>query len=149
MKDMDSKEMDIEKRIASTNRWGLIALLHELLIDKCKDSKKAIENEEYEELNKLANRNRDILTELIVLFSEDDKVSTDLREIYLYINSLLTDGEIKRDASFFENIVEIVHPILDGFKELERKEDPNVVTGLTYGKSNLEEHKNTGKEFKG
>lgn len=149
MKDIDMKNIDIEKKIASSNRWGLVALLHEYLIDKCEQSKKSIEDEDYEKLNKLVNRNRDLLTELIILFKEDDEVSSDLREIYLYINSLLTDGEVKRDSSYFEKIEEIVEPILDGFKQLEKKEDPNIVTGLTYGKNDLEEHKNSGKEFSG
>lgn len=143
------ENIDIEKRIASSNRWGLVALLHEFLITKCQESKEAIAIEDYKALNILVNRNRDLLTELIILFKENDEVSTDLREIYLYINNLLTDGEIKRDPTYFEKIVEVIEPIIEGFKGLEERQEPNIITGLTYGKGNLEEHKKLGREFKG
>lgn len=141
--------MDIERRVASSNKWGLVALLHEILLEKCQESKQAIKKEDYKLLNKLVNRNRDLLTELIILFKDDNQVSTDLREIYLYVNSLLTDGEIKRDPIYFEKIREVIMPILEGFKELEERNEPNIVTGLVYGKNNLEEHKKSGIEFKG
>lgn len=143
------KKMDIEKRIASSNKWGLVALLHEGLIDQCKKSIKAIEDKNHETLNKSVNRNRDLLTELIILFKDEDQVSTDLREIYLYINTMITDGEIEKDPIYFFKIIEVIEPILEGFRELEVKEDPNIVTGLTYGKMRLEEHKKSEKEFKG
>lgn len=143
------KNIDIEKRIASSNRWGLVALLHEFLLDKCEQAKALIEEENYEDLNRVVNRIRDLLTEPVVLFKEKDEVSTDLREIYLYINTLITEGETKKNKEYFEKVEEVVNPILEGFKELEEKEKPNIVTGLTYGKENLEEHKNSGKEFKG
>lgn len=140
---------NIEKRILSSNEWGLVALLHEGLLDKCKKSKEAISSSDYVKLKEIVNSIRDLLTELIVLFSENDEVSTDLRDIYLYINKLATDGEIKKSELYFERIQEVTEPILEGFKGLEEKENPSIVSGLTYGKNSLEEYRNSGKEFKG
>lgn len=140
---------NIEKRILSSNEWGLVALLHEGLLDKCKKSKEAIISNDYVKLKEIVNSIRDLLTELIVLFSENDEVSTDLRDIYLYINKLATDGEIKKSELYFKRIQEVTEPILEGFKRLEEKENPSIVSGLTYGKNSLEQYRNSGKEFKG
>ena len=140
----------LEKKILSTNDWGLVALLHEGLIERFRKSTNAIENEDYEELNLLINRARDILTELIVIFNKNDDLSTNLRKLYSFTNKLITEGEIKKEASFFHKAEEVIQPILEGFKELEGEEAGNIVTGLTYGKSNLGEHsRKSNKTFQG
>lgn len=144
------EDMTLEKRILSTNDWGLVALLHEGLIDRFKASTNAIENKDYEELNLVINRSRDILTELIVIFNENDDLSTNLRELYSFTNKLITNGEIKKDASFFQEATDVINPICEGFKELEKEETGNIVTGLTYGKANLGEHsRKSNKTFQG
>lgn len=129
-----------EKTIASSNRWGLIAILHEYLLDKCEQSKRLIEDEEYEDLNKVVNRTRDLLTELIILFKEKDEVSIGLREIYIYINTLITEGEIEKDKSYFEKVEAIVVPILEGFIKLEEKEESNIFAEVSDKAENLEEN---------
>ena len=134
------EEMTLEKKILSTNDWGLIALLHEGVIAMLEESIGAIKAKDYDELNGLINRKRDILTELIVIFNKDDELSTNLREIYVFINKMITEGQIKKDISVFENIEGIIIPILEGFRGLENKETANIVSGLTYGKSNLSEY---------
>lgn len=130
----------LEKRILSTNDWGLVAMLHEGLIERFKESTKALEQKDYNNLNLLINNCRDILTELLITFNERDDLSTNIRSIYLYVNELITEGEIKRDSSFFQNAIEVINPIHTGFVELEKQELPNIVAGLTYGKENLEEY---------
>ena len=140
----------LEKRILSTNDWGLVALLHEGLIDRFKQSTKAIENEDYVELNIVINKIRDILTELIVIFSEKDELSTNLRELYGFTNKLITEGEIRKEISFFKQAKDVINPVFEGFKQLEKDEAGSIVAGLTYGKSDLGEHsRKSHKTFQG
>lgn len=144
------EDMTLEKRILSTNDWGLVALLHGGLIDRFKESTKAIKNENHDELNLVINRTRDILTELIVIFHEDDELSTNLRELYSFTNKLITKGEMRKELSFFQEAEDVINPILEAFKELEKEETGNIVTGLTYGKANLGEHsRKSHKTFQG
>lgn len=143
------EKMTLEKKILATNNWGLVAMLHEGLVQNFNISKNAIESKDYEELNRLINNSRDILTELIIIFKNNDELSTDLKEIYIFINKLITEAEIIKDAELFERAKEVIIPIMEGFKELEVKEKPNIVSGLTYGKENLEEYRNSGKTFQG
>ena len=144
------EDMTLEKKILSTNEWGLVALLHEGLMDRFKESTNAIENKDYDELNLVINKTRDILTELIVIFNEKDELSTSLRELYSFTNKLITEGEIRKELSFFKEAKDVINPIFEGFKELEKDEIGNIVSGLTYGKSNLDEYsRKSNKTFQG
>lgn len=144
------EDIKLEKKILSTNHWGLLAILHEALIDRFEESTKAVEEKDYDKLNILMNKIRDILTELIIIFNEKDKLSTNLREIYLFTNKMLTEGEIKKEISFFEESIDIINPIFEGFKELEIQEEANIVSGLTYGYRDLGEYtRKSSKTFEG
>lgn len=132
---------ELKKRISTTNEAGLIAILFERLIDNFKNCISAIEEEDYDKITDLNNNSRAILTELTVQFSGDDEISSTLRELYLFINKTMTEGEIKKDISSFETNIKVIMPILEGFKELEVREKPKAVAGLTYGKANLGEYK--------
>lgn len=77
--------MTLEKKILSTNDWGLVAMLHEGLLERFEKSIEAIKNEDYDQLSKLINKCRDIFTELLITFQEKDELSTNLREMYIYI----------------------------------------------------------------
>lgn len=144
------EDMTLEKKILSTNDWGLVALLHEGLIERFEDSIDLINEKDYDGLNTVINNITDILTELIVIFNGEDKLSTNLREIYLFINKTITEGNIHKDTSLFEKSIDIVVPILEGFRELEKNEGANIVSGLTYGKSNLGEYiTKSSKTFQG
>lgn len=134
-------KISLEKQILSTNDWGLLAILNEGLMDKLEESKQAIDREDYKRLNQLNNVSRDILTELIVVFKNDNEVSRNLRDLYLFINKLTTEGENKRDKKYFDRSKEIIKPILEAFRERELEDVANIVSGLTYGERDLSEHK--------
>lgn len=131
---------EMEKRILTTNDAGLIAILLERLIDNFNNSKVYIEKEEYEKLQEVNSSSRNILSELIFQFSGKDNVSSSIREIAIYVNKLITEGEIKKDSSIYDICIRIISPILEGFQQLEIKEKPKAITGVTYGKNDLEEY---------
>lgn len=144
------ENMTLEKRILATNDWGLVAMLHEGLLERFEESIETIKEGDYIRLNRLINYSRDILTELIISFNGREELPTNLREIYLFINTMITEGEIKKDISFFQEAKEVIKPIYEGFRELEIKEDANIVSGLTYGKEKLEDYnRKSGRIFQG
>ena len=144
------ESITLEKKISSANDWGLIALLHEGLIERFQEASKAIEENDHENLNIIINNCRDILSELLITFKEKDELSTNIRSLYLFTNKLITEGEIKKDISCFEKAINVIKPIYTGLKALQMKEEPNIVSGLTYGKDNLEEYnRKSNKVFQG
>lgn len=142
--------MDLEKRILTTNNEGLIAMLFERLIDNFKACISYIDKKEYYMVEELNNNSRAILAELLVQFSGDDEISLTLREINLYINKLITEGEFRRNLSLFETCIKIITPICQGFQQLEIRKEPKAVAGLTYGKNILDEYTlKDSKSFRG
>ena len=141
---------ELEKRISTTNEAGLIAILLERLIENFNKCILAIKNKEYNKIHEINNNSRDILAELLFQFSGDDEISSSLREINIYINKIITEGEYQKDISIFETCIKIINPLCEGFQELEITEKPKVVTGLTYGKNDLGEHAlNGNRSFEG
>lgn len=142
--------MELEKRISTTNEAGLIAILFERLIENFNKCILTIKDKKYDKIYEINNNSRDILAELLFQFSGDDELSLSLREINLYINKIITEGEYEKDPSLFETCIRIVTPICEGFQELEITEKPKAVTGLTYGKNTLRENTLKGnKTFEG
>jgi len=141
---------ELEKRIATTNDAGLIAMLLERLIDNFNSCKAAIGNKDDDTVRNLNDNSRDILNELIFQFSGSDDISIAIREICVFVNKLITEGQVKRDASEFDDSIRVLTPMLEGFKELEVRDVPKAVTGITYGKGALEEYAIKGnRTFKG
>jgi flagellar protein FliS len=131
---------ELEKRIATTNDAGLIAMLFERLMDNFENCKTAVKHGDYEMIKNLNDHSRDILNELIFQFRGKDDISQNIREICIFVNKQITEGYIKRDISSFDNSIKVIAPLLEGFKELEKKEKPKAVTGITYGKGTLGEY---------
>ena len=58
----------------------------------------------------------------------------------MYLNKLITEGELKKDPAYFDTSIKVLTPMLEGFQQLEVKEKPRAVSGLTYGKGSLGEY---------
>ncbi|MCR2044286.1 flagellar protein FliS [Anaerosalibacter massiliensis] len=141
---------EIEKRISSTNEAGLVSILYEAMIDNFKDSIDVIDKNDWNKLNYINNNSRDILAELLFTLRGDSNISNNLKEIYIYTNKIITIGENKKDKSYFETAIKIIQPLKEGFDQIEKNIDPKVVTGLTYGRSSLDDYQlKRNKDFQG
>lgn len=141
---------EIEKRISSTNEAGLVSILYEAMIDNFKDSIDVIDKNDWNKLNYINNNSRNILAELLFTLRGDSNISNNLKEIYIYTNKIITIGENKKDKSYFETAIKIIQPLKEGFDQIEKNIDPKVITGLTYGKSSLDDYQlKRNKDFKG
>ena len=57
---------------------------------------------------------------------------------------------MEKDSTSYEMAIKIIEPIHSGFVEIEKEIDPKVVTGITYGKGNLDDYQVKGnKTFEG
>ena len=143
-------KVEIEKRISTTNEAGLVTILYEALIDNFKDSIKAINGKDYNELKHINNNSRAILSELLATLQGDSDIAKNLREIYISLNKIITQGEVEKDSTSYEMAIKIIEPIHSVVVEIEKEIDPKVVTGITYGKGNLDDYQVKGnKTFEG
>lgn len=139
--------MDIVKRIAQTDEWGLIALMHEAFID---ETSQAIElmgkGVTKKQIAPLYSHLREILAQLTLSFDEKHSLSQDILSIYIDTTELLAEGFRRMEPGILQNAINIMFPLYEAFSEKSKKAPSGEnVSGLTYGKNDITE----GKSYKG
>ncbi len=145
----------LANRILNANDTQLVELLYEGFIATSKSAIDHIENKDIENLTRAANKDREILTELLATLDGNSEIANNLRQLYIYLNKLVTEAEVKRDKSKLEEAIRVATPLYEAWKELGDKEDtelsniqsantsvkmPSIVAGMTYGKGQLNDY---------
>ena len=145
---------ELAVKIATYSGEQMVALAYEALIENLQDAKEAINLKEKDILNEKINHNREILAHLTATLGiEEDEVSLTTKQLYLYINKLMTDGVMRYNIAAIDEAIKIIIPLRDGWRELSLKlmelesqkmqsnqsksEKASVYTGMTYGKSDV------------
>jgi len=145
----------LANRIANANDAGLVALIYEGLIDTLQSGIEYIECGNKEKLNSSINKVREILAELLATLQGDSEISSNLRSLYVYVNKIVTQAELKEDKEKLEEAIKVITPLYEAWQELGEKEElevggaqvaaastnrPAIVAGMTYGKGQLNDY---------
>lgn len=145
---MSYKE-DLALKIGTYSGEQLVMLAYEAMIDNLRQATEYLQSEEMESIDALLDHNREILAHLnATLGNEQTPLNETTRQLYIYVNRLMTQGRIKKTARFFEEAIKILMPLRDGWKELSEElmrqkseyaeeNKPPVYAGLTYGKKDI------------
>jgi len=101
----------LANRVANANDAQLVALVYEGLIDTLQSGIEYIECESKEKLNSSINKVREILAELLATLQGDSEISSNLRSIYVYVNKIVTQAELKEDKEKLEEAIKGIGPI--------------------------------------
>ncbi|SFH71206.1 flagellar protein FliS [Tindallia magadiensis] len=109
----------------------------------------AVETKEEETLKIAVDKARAILTELLATLWGDSEVAISSRQVYIYLNKLITDAGNRSIKEPLEEAKKVLEPILEGWQHLEKnpslteetsnQKGPSIVAGMTYGKGTLNE----------
>ena len=144
----------LANRIANANDAQLVAIMYEGFMSTVKSGIEYIENKDKEKLNESINKTREILAELLATVEGDSEIASNLKSIYIYLNKLVTEAEIKQDKTKLEEAIGVITPPYEAWQELGEKgeletEDaqidtpiktPSIVAGMTYGKGQLNDY---------
>jgi len=145
----------LANRIANANDAQLVALVYEGLIDTLKSGIEYLECGNKERLNSSVNKVREILAELLATLQGDSEIASNLRSIYIYVNKIVTEAELKEDKGKLEEAIKVINPLYEAWQELGQKEEvkvgisqsaatstnrPAIVAGMTYGKGQLNDY---------
>jgi len=143
---------DLGVKIATYSGEQMVALAYEALIENLEEASKLIKTGNKEEVSKLINHNKEIFAHLTATMGEEeDEVSFTTKQIYLYVNRLMTEGFNKIRPELFEEGAKVLTPLKDGWHELsmelekiENEKDvkssgntKKVYAGATYGKQDI------------
>lgn len=145
----------LTNRVANADDAQLVAIMYEGLMGTVKSGIEYIKNGNKEKLNSSINKVREILAELLATLEGDSEIANNLRSIYVYLNKLVTDAEIKQDKGRLEEAIKVITPLYEAWLELGEKEGketdhsqvdaglaktPSIVAGMTYGKGQLNDY---------
>lgn len=142
---------DLGVKIATYSGEQMVALAYEALIENLGEASKLIKTGNREEVSKLLDHNREIISHLTATMGEEeDEVSFTTKQIYLYVNRLMTEGYNNIRPELFEEGAKVLTPLRDGWQELaielKKNENQNNVSsnkgqkvhaGVTYGKQDI------------
>ena len=145
---------DLAVKIATYTGEQMVALAYEAMIENLEDAKNAIINKDLDLLNDKIDHNREIISHLTATMGEEeDDVSLTTKQLYIYINKLMTDSVIRKDTQILDEAIKIIIPLRDGWRELSKQLQeleaqkapsiqsksarPNVYAGMTYGKNDI------------
>lgn len=146
----------LANRVANANDAQLVAIMYEGLISTIKSGIEYIENGNKEKLNSSVNKVREILAELIATLEGDSEIAGNLISVYIYLNKLVTEAELKQDKGKLEEAIKVITPLYEAWQELGEKEEseiddgsevaatstnsPTIVAGMTYSKGQLNDY---------
>lgn len=138
----------LASRVAQANPAQLVEIVFEGLLDTINEAIVSIKDNDENKLKKSVYKAREIIAELLSTVQGQSEIAQNLKIMYIFLNKLITEGEIERDIEKLEKAVKIVTPLYEAWGELGAKEvavatenkGPSIVAGVTYGKGQLNDY---------
>jgi len=121
---MDKKRISSyrETQIKTASRGQLVVLLYEGLIKFLDIALENIPKKEYERVNTNVLKAQDIITELILSLNlEAGEISTQLLNIYTFLNSKLIEANVKKNPEPLRFVRSMVCELRDAWKEIAKR----------------------------
>ena len=144
-----TEQKQLAQRIEEASAAELVVMMLEGLDGEFSRGMAAVETEDEETLKASVDKARAILTELLATLWGDSEMAIASRQLYVYINKLVTDAGNRNAKEPLEEAKKVLKPVLEGWQHLENnpslaespaaQKGPSVVVGMTYGKGTLNE----------
>ncbi|MEN1761844.1 flagellar protein FliS [Anoxynatronum sibiricum] len=144
-----TEQEQLEQQVAQASDIDLVVMLLEGINIRLGEGIEAVTSGDHERLTTAVEKVRAILGELLATLWGDSEVAIQSRQIYLYMNKLVTDAANRQANEPLEEAKKVLKPLLDGWQHLAKHPElaeaptatqgPSVVAGMTYGKGTLNE----------
>jgi len=139
----------LEQQVAQASDIELVVMLLEGINTRLDEGIEAVGSGNHALLATVVEKVRAILGELLATLWGDSEVAIQSRQIYLYMNKLVTDAGNRKVQTPLEEAKQVLKPLLEGWQHLAKHPElaevptatkgPSVVAGMTYGKGTLNE----------
>lgn len=127
---MLEKKVDlyIETHILTTPKPKLLLMCLEKILSLCNECIKLFASREYETSNEKLQQAQNILLELVSAMDDkmDEKISKNLKSLYLFSFRQLVLANLEKDAEKIEGTKKIINILYDGFKKSLEKENGTI-----------------------
>ncbi len=144
-----TEQEQLAKKIQEASPAALVVMMLEGVQDRLEEGRMATASGDTEGLETTVEEIRSILGELLATLWGDSEVAIQSRQLYIYVNKLVTDAKNRQAGEPLEEAKKVLQPLLDAWQHLAKHPEmaqapaatkgPSVVAGMTYGKSALNE----------
>lgn len=144
-----TEQEKLAEKIENASEAELVVMMLEGLDGEFDRGISAVEAKDEEMLKAAVDKARAILTELLATLWGDSEVAISTRQLYMYINKLVTDTGNRSVKEPLEEAKKVLKPMLEGWQHLAKnpslaeapaaQKGPSIVAGMTYGKGTLNE----------
>lgn len=109
-----------DNAVSTQSKGRLVVMLYEGAIKFLKLAIKEIEARNYEAKGQYISRAQDIINELNAVLDMDrgGEIAVNLRKLYIFMNSRLAEGNIKRDVNMIREVIILMEELNKGWKEI-------------------------------
>jgi flagellar protein FliS len=109
-----------QTQVETAGPLELIIMMYDGAIRFCNQAKGAIQEDNYNEANRLLQRAQDIVDELnFSLNMEAGEIANRLRSLYDFINSKLIEANVNKDPALIDQMVELLTELRSSWSELQ------------------------------
>jgi flagellar protein FliS len=109
-----------DSAVTTQSKGRLIVLLYDGAIKFMKLAIRELESDNYEAKGRYINKAQDIITELnaVLDMNAGGEISANLRKLYLFMNSRLSEANIKRDPQMIREVVGLMEELNQSWKAI-------------------------------
>ncbi len=109
-----------DSAVTTQSKGRLIVLLYDGAIKFMKLAIKELEANNYEAKGKYINKAQDIINELnaVLDMNAGGEIATNLRKLYCFMNSHLSEANIKRDPKMIREVIELMEELNNSWKAI-------------------------------
>ncbi|MDL4839229.1 flagellar export chaperone FliS [Aquibacillus rhizosphaerae] len=104
--------------VTTASPGELTLMLYNGCLKFIKQSKRSIEQENYELKNTTIQKAQKIIQELMVTLDQDTDIAKEMMPLYDYINRQLMEANLKNDSAILEEVEGLVTEFRDTWKEV-------------------------------
>jgi len=143
-----AKSDDYILRITGASAAELVVISYDIMLDEIAVARNT-HDENPEEYISAVNTAREVLGELVVSLDHSVALSSELLQIYQYVNTLLMNALIYEKKAALEDAEKILDSLRDGWKQAAATAPagesafanaPKVYSGLTYGRKGANDY---------
>lgn len=135
-------------RITQANPTEMVVILYEMLLHYLAEAGTAVGEADVQALHKAVRSARGCLNELIQSLHMEYEPAPAMMRLYLFCLRRLAIGDVKCQAEPFQEIVRVIEPLRDAYRQIASSNSAGpvmgnsqaVYAGLTYGKNTLTEN---------
>ena len=146
----DDQRQAFTIRITTANPTEMVVVLYDITLAYIDDMQKSIGAKDHNEVKTYAVKIRACITELMNSLNLEYEISGNLMSLYRFCLRELVKAELRLSDMELQNIKNVILPLRDSYMEVAKKNPAGpvmgntqtVVTGMTYGKTDVETHVN-------